>query len=77
MRGKIEEHQVKPLEQKIPQNQFPLLYGEGASWSTVVKEGELVDTTGYGATTSPIGAITLWASRSTLGGGVSNSSNSG
>ncbi|GKF95556.1 hypothetical protein Tco_0288291, partial [Tanacetum coccineum] len=49
---------------------------DGASWSTVVKEGEPVDTTGSGATTSVIRAMTLRAGQSTLGEGVSNSSNS-
>nr|GFB29255.1 hypothetical protein [Tanacetum cinerariifolium] len=35
------------------------ILGDGASWSIVVKEGELVDTTGSGATTSAIGVMTL------------------
>ncbi|GKC86325.1 hypothetical protein Tco_1142042 [Tanacetum coccineum] len=52
------------------------LLGDGASWLTVVEEGELVDTTGSGTTTSAIRAMTSGAGQSTLGGGVSNSSNS-
>nr|GFB67567.1 hypothetical protein [Tanacetum cinerariifolium] len=50
---------------------------DGASLSTIVEEGEPVDTAGSKATTSAIRAITLEAGRSTLGGGVSNSSNNG
>ncbi|GKG23567.1 hypothetical protein Tco_0391603, partial [Tanacetum coccineum] len=42
---------------------------DGASWSTVVKEGELVDTTGTGATTSLIRAMTSGAGLLTLGEG--------
>ncbi|GKE09737.1 hypothetical protein Tco_1413288, partial [Tanacetum coccineum] len=41
----------------------------GASWSTVVEEGEPVKTAGYGATTSAIRAMTSGAGRSTHGGG--------
>ncbi|GKE95171.1 hypothetical protein Tco_1580026, partial [Tanacetum coccineum] len=41
---------------------------DGASWSTVVEEGEPVDVAGSGATTSAIGAMTSGARRSTLGG---------
>ncbi|GKC70230.1 hypothetical protein Tco_1116113, partial [Tanacetum coccineum] len=37
----------------------------------VVEEGDLVDTTGTGETTSSIGAMTSGARRSTLGGGES------
>ncbi|GKD22826.1 hypothetical protein Tco_1224529 [Tanacetum coccineum] len=43
---------------------------DGASWSTVVEEGEPVDEAGSGATTSAIGAMTSGAGRSTLDGGV-------
>ncbi|GKF03735.1 hypothetical protein Tco_0030658 [Tanacetum coccineum] len=50
---------------------------DGASWSTVVEEGELVDSAGSGAITSAIGAMTSGTGRSTQGGGVSNSSNNG
>nr|GFC91747.1 hypothetical protein [Tanacetum cinerariifolium] len=42
-----------------------------------VEEGELVDAAGSGATTSAIGAMTSEAGKSTLGGEVSNLSNSG
>nr|GFC57068.1 hypothetical protein [Tanacetum cinerariifolium] len=49
----------------------------GASWSTVVEEGEPVDSTDFGAITSWIRAMTSGAGGSTLGEGVSNSSNSG
>nr|GEW84224.1 hypothetical protein [Tanacetum cinerariifolium] len=41
--------------------------GDGAFWSIVVEEGELVDATGSGATTLAIRAMTLEAGRSTLG----------
>nr|GFA16928.1 integrase, catalytic region, zinc finger, CCHC-type, peptidase aspartic, catalytic [Tanacetum cinerariifolium] len=51
--------------------------GDGASWSTVVEEGESVDSASSRATTSAIRAMTLGARESTLGGGVSNLSNSG
>ncbi|GKG62601.1 hypothetical protein Tco_0634374, partial [Tanacetum coccineum] len=34
------------------------LLGDGASWSIVVEEGEPVDTTGIGVTTSAIGVMT-------------------
>ncbi|GKA04308.1 hypothetical protein Tco_0677089 [Tanacetum coccineum] len=51
--------------------------GDGASWSIVVEEGEPVDAAGSGATTSAIRAITSGAERSTLDGGLSNSSNNG
>ncbi|GJS91425.1 reverse transcriptase domain-containing protein [Tanacetum coccineum] len=37
---------------------------DGASWSTVVEEGELVDSAGSGATTSAIGAMTSGAGSS-------------
>ncbi|GJS58095.1 hypothetical protein Tco_0652879, partial [Tanacetum coccineum] len=50
---------------------------DGASWSTVVEEGEPVDAAGSGATTLAIGAMTSGAGRSTLDGGLSNSSNNG
>ncbi|GJZ10880.1 hypothetical protein Tco_0545639 [Tanacetum coccineum] len=50
---------------------------DGASWSTVVEEGELVDAAGFGATTLAIRVMTSGAGRSTLDGGLSNSSNSG
>ncbi|GJV14558.1 hypothetical protein Tco_1359881 [Tanacetum coccineum] len=50
---------------------------DGASWSTVVEEGEPVDAAGFGATTSVIGAMILGDGRSTFDGGLSNSSNSG
>nr|GFD20609.1 hypothetical protein [Tanacetum cinerariifolium] len=53
------------------------LLGDGASWSTVVEEGEPVDAAGFRATTLAIEAITSGAGRSTLGGGLSTSSNSG
>ncbi|GKF29110.1 hypothetical protein Tco_0095452, partial [Tanacetum coccineum] len=43
---------------------------DGASWSTVVEEGESVDAAGSEATTSAIGAMTLEAGRSTLDGGL-------
>ncbi|GJW92877.1 hypothetical protein Tco_0172549 [Tanacetum coccineum] len=45
--------------------------GDGASWSTVVEEGEPVNTARTGATTSSIRAMTSGAGRSTLGGGES------
>nr|GEZ58210.1 hypothetical protein [Tanacetum cinerariifolium]GFA18912.1 hypothetical protein [Tanacetum cinerariifolium] len=45
------------------------LLADGASWSTVVEEGEPVDSAGSGAITSAIEAITSGAGRSTLGGG--------
>ncbi|GJY28704.1 hypothetical protein Tco_0404471 [Tanacetum coccineum] len=53
------------------------LLGDGASWSTVVEEGEPVDAAGSRATTSAIRAMTSGAGRSTLDEGLSNSSNSG
>ncbi|GKF68210.1 hypothetical protein Tco_0197889, partial [Tanacetum coccineum] len=34
---------------------------DGASWSTVVEEGELVDAASFGATTSAIGTMTSGA----------------
>ncbi|GJV54456.1 hypothetical protein Tco_1450197 [Tanacetum coccineum] len=62
----------------IPKNGSLFIYkGDGASWSTIVEEGEPVDAAGSGATTSVIGAMTSGAGRSTLDGGLSNSSNSG
>nr|GEU52493.1 retrovirus-related Pol polyprotein from transposon TNT 1-94 [Tanacetum cinerariifolium] len=42
------------------------LLADGASWSTVVEEGELVDSAGSGATASVIRAMTSGADRSTL-----------
>nr|GEV91267.1 hypothetical protein [Tanacetum cinerariifolium] len=45
--------------------------GIGASWSTVVKEGELVNAASTGVTISTIRAMTLGAGRSTQGGGLS------
>ncbi|GKG01009.1 hypothetical protein Tco_0305714, partial [Tanacetum coccineum] len=60
----------------IPKNRS-LFMCDGASWSKVFEEGEPVNATGSGATTSAIGAMTSRAGRSTLGGRVSNSSNSG
>nr|GFD34544.1 hypothetical protein [Tanacetum cinerariifolium] len=48
-----------------------------ASWSIVVEEGEPVDAAGFGATTSAIREMTLGAGKSTLGGGLGNSSNNG
>ncbi|GJT62888.1 hypothetical protein Tco_1006421 [Tanacetum coccineum] len=53
------------------------LLGDGASWSTIVEEAEPVDVAGFGETTLAIGAMTSGAGRSTLDGGLSNSSNSG
>ncbi|GKD19349.1 hypothetical protein Tco_1208507, partial [Tanacetum coccineum] len=50
---------------------------DGASWSTIFKEGEPVDAAGSGATTSTIGAMTSGAGRLTLDRGLSNSSNNG
>ncbi|GKE19753.1 hypothetical protein Tco_1431265 [Tanacetum coccineum] len=50
---------------------------DGASWSTVVEEGEPVDAVGSGVTTSAIRAMSSGAGRSTLDGGLSNSLNSG
>ncbi|GKG48007.1 hypothetical protein Tco_0509892, partial [Tanacetum coccineum] len=47
---------------------YPISYV--ASWSTVVEEGELVDTARTRATTSLIRVMTSGAGRSTLGGGV-------
>ncbi|GJT41073.1 hypothetical protein Tco_0940938 [Tanacetum coccineum] len=44
---------------------------DGKSWSTVVEEGEQVDASGSGATTSVIGAMTLGVGRSTLDEGLS------
>ncbi|GJS29110.1 hypothetical protein Tco_0489730 [Tanacetum coccineum] len=38
-----------------------IVSGDGASWSTVVEEGEPVDTAGTGAATSSIRATTLGA----------------
>ncbi|GJW86103.1 hypothetical protein Tco_0159248 [Tanacetum coccineum] len=77
-----EEDAVKsrlPLEKNAKEmyRHFYELLGDGASWLTVVEEGELVDTVGSGATTLAIGAMTLGAGRSTLDGGLNNSSNSG
>ncbi|GKG32634.1 hypothetical protein Tco_0430144 [Tanacetum coccineum] len=46
---------------------------DGASWSTVVEEGEPIDAAGSGATTLTIRAMTSGAGRSTLDGGLSNS----
>ncbi|GKF10781.1 hypothetical protein Tco_0048707, partial [Tanacetum coccineum] len=51
---------------------YQKLLGDGQSWSTVVEEGELVDTSRTRATTSSIIAMTSGVGRSTLGGGVSN-----
>nr|GEY91065.1 hypothetical protein [Tanacetum cinerariifolium] len=53
------------------------LLGDGASWSTVVKEGESVNSASSRAITSAIRAMTSGDGGTTLGGGVSNSSNSG
>ncbi|GKG00803.1 hypothetical protein Tco_0302493, partial [Tanacetum coccineum] len=53
------------------------LLGDGASWSTVIEEGEPVDAAGYGATTSAIRAMTSGVGRSTLDGGLIISSNNG
>nr|GFC78155.1 hypothetical protein [Tanacetum cinerariifolium] len=39
------------------------LLADGASWSTVVEEGELVDAAGSRATTSAIEAMTVGAGR--------------
>ncbi|GJY03086.1 hypothetical protein Tco_0361238 [Tanacetum coccineum] len=61
---------------RMPKN-GSLFMCDGASWSTVVEEGEPVDAAGSGATTSAIGAMTLGAGRSTLDERLSNSSNSG
>nr|GEX56184.1 hypothetical protein [Tanacetum cinerariifolium] len=44
------------------------LLGDGASWSTVVEEGEPVDAAGSGATTLAIRVIASGAGRSTRGG---------
>nr|GFC28048.1 hypothetical protein [Tanacetum cinerariifolium] len=41
---------------------------DGASWSTAIVDGELVDVAGSEATTSAIGAMTSGAGRSTLDG---------
>ncbi|GKF87696.1 hypothetical protein Tco_0258573, partial [Tanacetum coccineum] len=49
---------------------------DGASWLTVVEEGEPVDAAGSGTTTSAIGAMTSGAGGLKLDGGLSNSSNS-
>nr|GEY18197.1 hypothetical protein [Tanacetum cinerariifolium] len=49
---------------------------DDASGSTIVEEGEPVDAAGSGATTLAIGVLTLGADKSTLDGGLSNSSNS-
>ncbi|GKD56223.1 zinc finger, CCHC-type containing protein, partial [Tanacetum coccineum] len=46
------------------------LLGDGASWSTVVEEGEPVDAVGSGVTTSAIRAMSSGAGRSTLDGGL-------
>nr|GEV96706.1 hypothetical protein [Tanacetum cinerariifolium] len=43
------------------------ILGEGASWSTVVEEGEPVDSTCFGGITSARGAITSGAGGSILG----------
>ncbi|GKD98274.1 hypothetical protein Tco_1382171, partial [Tanacetum coccineum] len=43
----------------------------------VIEEGKPVDAVGSGVTTSAIGAMTSGAGRSTLDGGLSNSSNNG
>ncbi|GJU87051.1 hypothetical protein Tco_1294597 [Tanacetum coccineum] len=45
---------------------------DGASWSTVVEEGEPVDATGFRSTTLAIRAMTSGVGRSTLDGGLSN-----
>nr|GFB48852.1 retrovirus-related Pol polyprotein from transposon TNT 1-94 [Tanacetum cinerariifolium] len=52
------------VHQKTRQRYPP---GDGAYWSTVVKEGKPVDVAGSGATTSAIGAMTSRSGRSTLG----------
>nr|GEZ51684.1 retrovirus-related Pol polyprotein from transposon TNT 1-94 [Tanacetum cinerariifolium] len=49
-------------------NNGSLFMCDGASWSTVVEEGEPVDVTGSGATTSAIRAMTSEDGRSTLDG---------
>ncbi|GKA47907.1 hypothetical protein Tco_0740865 [Tanacetum coccineum] len=59
---------------EMPKNGSLFMYG--ASWSTVVEEGEPVNAAGSGATTLAIRAMTSRAGRSTLDGGLSNSSNS-
>ncbi|GKC64277.1 hypothetical protein Tco_1096875, partial [Tanacetum coccineum] len=53
------------------------LLADGASWSTIVEEGEPIDSAGAGASTAAFGAMTSGAGGSILGGGLSNSSNSG
>nr|GEZ53079.1 hypothetical protein [Tanacetum cinerariifolium] len=53
------------------------LLGDGASWSTIVEEGEPVDSVGSGAITLARGAITSGTRGSTLGVRESNSSNNG
>ncbi|GJT72476.1 hypothetical protein Tco_1031762 [Tanacetum coccineum] len=61
---------------RMPKNGL-LFMCDGASWSTIVEEDELVDATGSGATTSTIVEMTLGCGRSIRDGGLSNSSNSG
>ncbi|GKC79966.1 hypothetical protein Tco_1130740 [Tanacetum coccineum] len=60
---------------RMPKNRS--LFSDGASWSTIVEEGESVDIAGSGATTSAIGAMNSGVGLSTLDGGLSNSSNNG
>nr|GEW98499.1 copia protein [Tanacetum cinerariifolium] len=51
----------------------PTIPRDGVSWSTTVEEGELVDASGYKATTSAIEARTSGAGGSRLGGGFGTS----
>ncbi|GKF74102.1 hypothetical protein Tco_0220434 [Tanacetum coccineum] len=60
----------------IPKN-GSLFMCDGASWSTIVEEGEPVNAAGSRTTTLVIGVMTSGAGRSTLDGGLSNSLNNG
>nr|GEU70119.1 hypothetical protein [Tanacetum cinerariifolium] len=55
--------------------EFYELLADGASWSTVVEEGEPVDLAGSGAITLAIGVMTSGTGSLTLGEGLRNSSN--
>nr|GEY27638.1 hypothetical protein [Tanacetum cinerariifolium] len=61
----------------ISKSLFSSSIADDACGSTIVEEAEPVNAAGFGATTLAIRVITLGADKSTLGGGISNSSNSG
>ncbi|GKG18693.1 hypothetical protein Tco_0372991, partial [Tanacetum coccineum] len=50
---------------------------DGASWLTAVEEGQPIDSACTRATASAFGAMTSGVGGSIIGGGLSNSSNSG